>query len=512
MKLLIFLFFLHISTYAQEKKELPCLEIRKFQSKKNLFFITERIQGKITEQLLERGRYKFHIINADSKVGSINYNTERLTLGSKQAQKNLNQITKNSCEQILTGKVKKTPTNQPTVTTNQKKQEKYELKITYTKTKLGNLLFSKVIDISEKHIDFYAEEIARKIIDPYYKMDQPIENSDGSEKKKKSRKQRGTLGTKFRSWFTREKEKNRRDFEKEKRKIIPYKETPKKENNIDSKKEQVNFNTTNKAAQTTKKIIYPKYRLFKILRFHSQRINDISISSNNQILAIASQDKSVSLWSVKNWNRISSFSVNGRVTSLNFLKDSLLLILGFENGKIKIYNSKNRKLIKIFHIHNKMITSIGSSPQGKLFASSSADKSVRIWNINQEIKTFKGHNNWVYKVSFSKNGRFLASASTDRTIKIWNSQTGKTLQTLRGHSSAVNNLEWAVNRKNLISVGHRKIYFWNINTGRIIKKIQGHRSYIRALAMNNKKNIFSTGSQAEIKIWNFPSGRLLKTI
>ena len=64
---------------------------------------------------------------------------------------------------------------------------------------------------------------------------------------------------------------------------------------------------------------------------------------------------------------------------------------------------------------------VAYSPDGRLLASGSADKTVRIWDLatGQEIRTLVGHTDWVTGVSFSPDGRRLASSSYDGTVKIW---------------------------------------------------------------------------------------------
>src|SRR5947208_8524880 len=48
----------------------------------------------------------------------------------------------------------------------------------------------------------------------------------------------------------------------------------------------------------------------------------------------------------------------------------------------------------------------------------------------------RGHLGRVRSVAFSPDGRLLASGSEDRTIKLWDAATGTNLRTLYGHSPA----------------------------------------------------------------------------
>jgi WD40 repeat protein len=62
------------------------------------------------------------------------------------------------------------------------------------------------------------------------------------------------------------------------------------------------------------------------------------------------------------------------------------------------------------------------SDDGKLIASGSSDKTVKIWNVatGEEERTLEGHTDSVNSVVFSKDGKLIASGSDGGTIKMWN--------------------------------------------------------------------------------------------
>ncbi len=166
--------------------------------------------------------------------------------------------------------------------------------------------------------------------------------------------------------------------------------------------------------------------------------------------------------------------------------------------------------------HRDAITSVVVSSDGLTAITGSADKTVKVWNLEtgQLIRTLTGHSGEISSVAVSPDGNFLAVGISDTprsNIKVWHLPSGKLIHTLIGHNKPVNVVAISPDGRILAS-GSNKIKIWNLQRGDRVCNLW-HSTAVRATAIASDGTILVSGtSDHKIKIWNPQTGEPLHTI
>ncbi|XP_063265830.1 F-box/WD repeat-containing protein 10-like [Prinia subflava] len=119
---------------------------------------------------------------------------------------------------------------------------------------------------------------------------------------------------------------------------------------------------------------------------------------------------------------------------------------------------------------------------GLLLGSTSADLSIRCWNIHSGacVRTFSGH--YTSITCLHSHQEHFVSGAGDGMVKVWSLKSGKCLRTLM-HNSPV----WAVRMDgtHVVSGGHRGLVkVWSAETGALIKTLERHQGPVLCLSFD----------------------------
>lgn len=165
---------------------------------------------------------------------------------------------------------------------------------------------------------------------------------------------------------------------------------------------------------------------WKIIRKFSEATNDlfngkeaIALSPDGNILATGNMEL-VELFDVSSGRKIFSLKGHDYIKTISFSPNGKTIIAGTGNY-VDIWNIETGNLIKTLSNHSGKIYSSSFSPDGKLLAIGSWDKTISIWQVDNWtlLDTLRGHDQGIESVDFFPDSNMLASSSQDNSVRIW---------------------------------------------------------------------------------------------
>ncbi|NJN21102.1 MAG: TIR domain-containing protein [Leptolyngbya sp. RL_3_1] len=247
---------------------------------------------------------------------------------------------------------------------------------------------------------------------------------------------------------------------------------------------------------------------------HRGPILGLALDPASQTVAVASHDRSVSLWSIAatTLRERRRFQAHDEpINSVQFTPDGTYLITGGSDRAIYVW-TREGDLHHTLLGHTGQVTTIAPHPDGQRFATAGSDRTIRLWTIRRpHLQILRGHRAGVNRVAASPTAAELASVSDDGTVKLWQ-YDGTLLRTLSDHAEAVLDVAFSGDGSQLASASvDGSVRLWQ-RDGRLLEVLTGHQGPVHGVAFSPSGDLIaSAGGDHTVKLWR-PDGTLWKTL
>ena len=205
------------------------------------------------------------------------------------------------------------------------------------------------------------------------------------------------------------------------------------------------------------------------------------------------------------------------VSGVAFSPDGKWLVSSGYDGKVVFWNALSKKRELTLSAKGKSLKSIAFNPKFDILATGAHDGNVILWDLRdieniRQVELPRGHQEYVvsskfqpevWALAFSPDGYYLASGSRDNNICLWDVHQPESAPfpfVLKGHKDWVWSVAFSPDGRTLASGSRdRTIRLWELNWEskkfELKHELRSHTDEVRAVAFSPDGSILATGSR-----------------
>lgn len=270
--------------------------------------------------------------------------------------------------------------------------------------------------------------------------------------------------------------------------------------------------------QTVQKWDLTEKRMIETIATGSGRPLSISVSPNNQKLAVGDSEGYLHIWSMgQNKKALTMETDAGAISSIAFNPDLGSIAVAGDEEDIYILSLITGKVTAELEGHEEPIHSLAFTPNGKHLVSASSDLSIRWWDVNtqKEKKALTESTDKLLCMALSDDGSLVALSIVDvlidlrrnrrtdeRHIRIRNTVTGEEIRSLDGHEKDITTLDFHPDKRFLASGSiDDTVRIWDIQKGEMVTRLELNEDLICVRFSNDGRWFAALSADQKLTVW-----------
>jgi len=247
-------------------------------------------------------------------------------------------------------------------------------------------------------------------------------------------------------------------------------------------------------------------------------INSVSMSRDGKYILSGGEDGSLHVWDIVSGECIQSHSeeLYSNIDDIEILFDDDTVVYSHGVNLSFIQLSKNKKIhtIDIRNISDERYQECTYISVYNKYITFGHKENVFLCSLDGTVlQKFVGHNGNVVSTKIASDGLIIASSSADKSIILWDAVNGDIIHQLYGHKEVITSIVFSKDEKYLISTSKdQTIRLWDCTTGEqkhIFKMEKEYKGIYDIDISPNGKYLISGGGDGIVKLWDIESGEIL---
>ncbi|CAL9071745.1 unnamed protein product [Musa textilis] len=205
---------------------------------------------------------------------------------------------------------------------------------------------------------------------------------------------------------------------------------------------------------------------------------------------------------------IAARASTNKVVCCHFSSDGKLLATGGHDKKAVLWHADTLKPKSTLEEHTLLITDVRFSPSMPRLATSSFDKTVRVWdadNPGYSLRTFTGHSASVMSLDFHPSKEdLICSCDGDGEMRYWSINNGNCARVFTGGTTQMR--FQPRHGRYIAAAAENTICVLDVETQVRRHLLQGHTKHVDSICWNPSGDILASVSEDSVRVWSLGSG------
>jgi len=206
---------------------------------------------------------------------------------------------------------------------------------------------------------------------------------------------------------------------------------------------------------------------------------------------------------------LTKFRHKDQVTAVAFSPDGNLVATSSYDKTARLWDARTGVPLGEIMKHGAPITWVAFSPDGSRLATSSIDRTARMWDAATclPLGELMRHDGFVNFVCFSTDGTRVATASADKTAHVWDAETGAPIGESLRHTGGVARVAFSPDGTRVATASKdNTARLWDARTGAPISEPIQQKVEVRAVKFSPDGTLLAIASSSGIRLLNAQTG------
>jgi len=206
----------------------------------------------------------------------------------------------------------------------------------------------------------------------------------------------------------------------------------------------------------------------------------------------------------------------GPIRHVAFSSDGELFATASADGTVRVWKSWDGTEVNVLRGHLGEVLHVEFSPDRSHILTTSTDKTARLWaigdaNLMAKLPATEGRYNYA---DLNLEASRLITSYQDGTIVLWDTNTWTVVSTMREHKSSILRAAWlSDNTRFVTAAADGSVRLWDAGTGTRLSAFEGHKGFIRGINLDSEgRRLITAGDDGTARVWNLDTGSAIAVL